>query len=298
MQLIKIASAFISTESLFFATGWKMSSKTAGSRGQSQQNKWAISAFTLLTALLLIPQPGNTKESKSNSNRLPPAPDTGSPEEDFSAGGTRDNRPKNTVCGVDEQEIAYLLGNKNREFTLDAYPTFWFHIPNAMNEVAQMRFVVTELETGKKIYDRVIEGTKRSGITGIDLPKEKQYALSPEVNYAWSLRVDCAQTDGESKIALEGWLTRLSSDSRLKNQLATASEVEKHKIYLKHNLLYDALTELAQRRIAEPNSIQTKTAWNELLTTLGWQDLIEQKFKICPSFIEDMQVSTNAARRE
>ncbi len=271
-----------------------MSSKTAGSRGQWQKNQWAISALTLLIALLLIPQPGNTEEKKSNSNsnnnRLPPAPDTGSPEEDFSAGGTRDNRRRDTVCGVKEQQIAYLLGNRNREFTLSAYPTFWFHIPDTMNKIAQMKFVVTELETGKKIYERAIQETKRSGITGIALPKEEKYALSPRVNYTWSLEVDCARTDRESEIILEGWLTRLSSDSKLKNHLATASETEKHTVYLKHNLLYDALTELAQRRMNKPNDIQIETAWNQLLTTLGWQDLVEQKFKICPSFI-DMQIS-------
>ena len=273
-----------------------MSSKTASSRGQSQKNQWAISALTLLIALLLVPQPGNTEEKKSNSNsnsnnnRLPPAPDTGSPEEDFSAGGTRDNRLRDTVCGVKERQIVYLLGNRNREFTLSAYPTFWFHIPNTMNKIAQMKFVVTELETGKKIYERAIQETKRSGITGIALPKEEKYALSPRVNYTWSLEVDCARTDRESEIILEGWLTRLSSDSKLKNQLASASETEKHAVYLKHNFLYDALTELAQRHINQPNNTQIETAWNQLLTTLGWQDLIEQKSAISPSFV-DMQIS-------
>ena len=140
-----------------------MSSKRFCSGSRWTKNKWAISVFTLLIALLLLPQPGNTKEKKSNNNRLPPAPDTGSPEEDFSAGGTRDNKPKNTLCGVDGQQIAYLLGNGNREFTSSAYPTFWFYIPHATDKIAQIKFVITELETGKKIYDRVIQGTKDNG---------------------------------------------------------------------------------------------------------------------------------------
>ena len=249
-----------------------------------QKHPWAISALTLLIALLLIPQPGNTKEKKSSNNRskLPPAPDTGSPEEDFSAGGTRDNRLRDAVCGVEEQ-IAYLLGNRNREFTSSAYPTFWFHIPNTTSKVAQMKFVVTELETGKKIYDRVIGETRKSGIIGISLPKEEKYALSPKTNYTWSLEVDCSSE--ETKIALSGWVSRVSLNSKLQDRLATASKAEKHAIYLKHNLLYDALTELAQRRMSESNNIQIETAWNQLLSQLGWQDLIRE-FAVEPSVLD------------
>lgn len=258
-----------------------------------RKNRWSIQALALLIVLLLIPQPGNTKEKQSNSNRLPPAPDTGSPEEDFSAGGTRDNRPRNSICGVENGRIAYLLGNGNREFTLSAYPTFWFYIPNNTNKIAQIEFVITELETGKKIYERVVQGNKNSGITGIDLPKDKKYALSPEVNYAWSFKADCAETDRESEIALEGWVSRSLADiqlENLENQIAAASETEKHTVYLKHNLLYDALTELAQHRMNNPHSTEIEAAWNQLLDFLGWQDLIDQKSLISPSFV-NMHIS-------
>ena len=270
-----------------------MSWNKAGFGSRWQKKQWAILALTLLIALLLIPLPIIAKEKKSNnsSKRLPPAPDTGSPEEDFSAGGTRDDRFGDTICGMDEQQIAYLLGNRNREFTVSAHPTFWFHLPKTTNKVVQIKFVVTELETGKKIYDRVIEGTKKSAITGITLPQEKRYALSPNTNYTWNLSVDCDRTDRESEIALEGWVTRLPSQSQLQNKLAAASEVEKHAVYLRHNFLYDALTELAQRHIAQPDNIQIKIAWNQLLTKLGWQDLIEQKSATEPSST-DTQIST------
>lgn len=221
-----------------------MSLKIASFGGRWQNNQWVLSVLTLLLALLLLPQPGNTKEKKNNHGRLPAAPDTGAPEEDFSAGGTRDNRLRNSACGVARQQIAYLLGNRNREFTSSAYPTFWFHIPQTMNNITQMKFAVTELETGNKIYERVIGKTKKAGIIGIDLPQANQYALSPKVNYTWSLKVDCAQADRESEIVLEGWITRLplTAKSQLPTQLAAATEAEKHRVYLQHNFLYDALT--------------------------------------------------------
>ena len=259
-----------------------MSEKKAGFN-RWQGNQWAILALCLV-ALLLIPLPGNTEEKKGN-NRLPSAPDTGSPKEDFSAGGTRDNRGKDTVCGVEPEQIAYLLGNRNREFTLSAHPTFWFHIPQNIDREAQIKFVVTELETNKKIYDRAIAPSLQSTLIGIDLPKEKPYSLSPETNYAWSLEVDCAKANSESEIVLSGWVTRLSSQSELENQLATTPETEKHTVYLKHNFLYDALTELAQLRIAKPNDIEIETSWNQLLTELGWSDFIQQESATEPSML-------------
>lgn len=262
--------------------------KKANSKNKWLINQLSISLFSLLIALFLIPQPGNTKEKKSS--RLPSPPDTGSPEEDFSAGGTRDEKLGSDVCGFKKQQIAYLLGNQNREFTSSAYPTFWFYIPPTQHQIAQIEFAVTELETGKQVYKSVIGKTQQSGITGIELPKEKQYALSPEVTYTWSLEVDCSETDQELKVALEGWLSRVSSDSKLEAQLTAASETEKHRIYLNHNLLYDALTQLAKSRIAQPKNNEIETVWNQLITTLGWHDLIEQESKICLSLI-NMQIS-------
>ena len=244
-------------------------------KNQRKKNQWIISALSWFVILLFLTQPGFAKEKKSDRRRLPPAPDTGSPEEDFSAGGTRDNRHLNTLCGIDRDKIVYLLGNKTREYTSSAHPTFWFHFPKTINKVAGMTFVVTELETGKKIYEGAVEEQK-AGITGITLPHEPQYALSSETNYAWSLEIDCARTNG-SEIALEGWLSRVSPDNKLKNSLAAVSQTKKHEVYLQHNLLYDALTELGHRRVDKPNNVRLEIAWNQLLTELGWQDLIQQQ---------------------
>lgn len=255
------------------------------SKSQRQENQlrieyskvWQLVYILLLVVVFSTSQSGYAKEKRENNITLPPAPETGSPEGDFSAGGTRGNKPRNFICGDKSKNISYLLGNRNREFTLSAYPSFWFYISNKINETTQIKFVVSELKTGNKVYDRVIQGTNKAGIIGITLPKDKKYALSSEENYSWSLIVDCAGTYEKSETILTGWLTRLSSDSELQQQLATASEAEKHTVYLKHNLLYDALEELALSRITKPDNIEIKKAWNKLLIKLGWEDLAQQK---------------------
>ncbi|MGK7937603.1 MAG: hypothetical protein AB4206_17690 [Xenococcaceae cyanobacterium] len=63
--------------------------KITSSKQQRQIQKLAIATATLFSIFFLNTHSGNTEESPQNS--LPPPPDTGSPEEDFSAGGTREN---------------------------------------------------------------------------------------------------------------------------------------------------------------------------------------------------------------
>lgn len=232
---------------------------------------WAFSLVTLCLLFFSVPNSGKAEESGNNA--LPASPDTGSPEEEVLPGGTRDSHQMTKICGEDNQEIAYLLGDKNREFTLSAYPTFWFYIPNTLQKVAQLKFEVKELETGKKVYHRTVSTPKMAGVMGISMPPEPQYAVAPNVNYRWTVEVDCKNSNHESVMLLEGWLHRLPSNPDLQSQLAAVSDTEKHTVYFQHDLLYDALNDLAQLRIAQPHNAQLKTSWNKLLAELGWQDL-------------------------
>ncbi|MGK7948133.1 MAG: DUF928 domain-containing protein [Xenococcaceae cyanobacterium] len=241
------------------------------------QRKIYKSAIALVTigSIFLTTHPSRSIEELVQ-NSLPLPPDTGSPEEDFSAGGTRDSHQVQQICGEKSQEIVYLLGNKNRELTLSVHPTFWFYIPEQFNPPAQINFVLTEVETGKKIYDRLVQLPKQASMLGISIPAKSEYALSPQVNYRWSLEINCTELEQEPIIALEGWLYRSPINADLQNQLTAISEEQKYTVYLDHNFLYDALNNLVQMIISQPQNHNLNIAWNQLLVELGWQDLAEQ----------------------
>lgn len=235
--------------------------------------KWLF--FTVTFGVFVLINSSVAYAEKKTRNNLPSSPNTGSPEEDFSAGGTRDNYLSTGVCGADGEPIAYLLGDNNREFTIEAHPTFWFYFFDNENKIRQIEFILTELSTGKQIYSRTVEVPKKVGTVGITIPAEQKYALSPNINYSWSINVNCVGQN-ESIATLEGWIQRLPLNADLQNQLANASHEEKYRVYLQNNLLYDALDYLAQRRITEPHNTRLEVVWNQLLSELGWQDLIEQ----------------------
>lgn len=216
---------------------------------------------------------GSAEEPTNDSP--PSTPDTGSLEEDFSAGGTRENHLLTQLCNKNGQNIAYLLGNQNREFTLSAYSTFWFYIPNTLQEEVQLKFVLKEMETDNQIYDRILEVPNEAGIIGIALPDEQKYALTPNINYSWSLEVKCGESNHESEAILEGWLQRLIPNADLQKQLANTPTEDRYQIYLQNDLLYDALDNLAQQLIITSNDSQLRTVWNQFLNELGWQNLVQ-----------------------
>ncbi|BAZ45519.1 hypothetical protein NIES4102_25430 [Chondrocystis sp. NIES-4102] len=248
---------------------------------------WRLLLFICLISLVLLPNPGYSKGKKAQTTRLPPAPDTGSPEDDFAAGGTRGgDQLTNNTCNQITKDVVYLLGDRNRDFTASAYPSFWFHVPENANKINKMKFLVTELATGKRIYTAILSTPQPSGIIGIALPPKAQYALSPKVNYTWSLQIDCAGTKQEIDMALSGWLSRQPSNQELQTQLANSSNLEKYAVYVQHNLLYDALTHLAQSRINKPNDPDIAFAWTDLLSQLGWQHLLQPSNEIKLSIVD------------
>lgn len=235
--------------------------------------KWlfSIATFGLLICLNFAPL---HSEEKTNAD-LPPAPDTGTPEEDFQSAGTRDNRILSKFCDADSQKIVYLLGNDIRESTISPYPFFWFYFSDTSKTIDRVKFVLKESDTEKEIYRLTIESLKQSGTVGIPLPREKKYALIPNTNYSWNLTVNCVG-EGQKTLELRGWLRRLLPDTELQSQLAAASEEEKYRVYLEHNILYDALNDLARRRTQKPGNTSVIIAWNQLLNDLGWYNLSEQ----------------------
>ena len=206
---------------------------------------------------------------------LPPAPSRGTPKGTSSAGGTRSEPDLNQGCNSSNQSLVYLLDSGIRDFTLAAYPVFWFYNPDTTEEIAYLEFTLAETQTAKTIYRAAVNPQERAGIMGITLPREEQYALELDKDYSWSLRVYCHQEQNEPNLVLEGWLRRLPLTSSLKKQLA-ASPTQQYAVYRENNILYDTLTNLAQLRQHQPNDPEIMQAWNQLLTDLGWQELAQK----------------------
>ena len=206
---------------------------------------------------------------------LPPAPRTGTPEGTSSAGGTRGESYMGQICNSTNQSLIYLLDSGIRDFTIAAHPIFWLYSSYTPAQIDYLKFTLAEVATTKTIYRTQVNLQEQSGIMGIALPQEKQYALEPNKDYSWNLEVYCSQQDSKPDLVFKGWLRRLPITASLQKDLA-AFPTRHYSVYLENNILYDALTNLARLRKEKPNDPQITKAWNHLLKDLGREELITQ----------------------
>ena len=209
---------------------------------------------------------------------LPKPPQRGTPEGSSTAGGSR-TEPEASLSGCQGDSIAYLLDSGIRDYTIAAYPSFWFYVPFGERKAIDAKFSLAESSTGKIVYQRGIDLQKPSGIIGVALPQEQQYALKPNQDYVWQLQINCAAANSDNRADdhnLKGWVRRLPINSQLESQLQNSSN-NKYDVYAEQNLLYDALSELIQLRQQKPNNEAINRAWIELLGDLGKPQLTREE---------------------
>jgi hypothetical protein len=214
--------------------------------------------------------------SEENS-QLPSSPDTGTSEDNSSPGGSRTDFEQQTACQERNVALTSLIGNEIKEFTVSKYPTFWFYIPYIANEIERLEFILEDAQEKQTIYRTPIELSKKAGIIKVAIPQEARYSLKQDKNYTWHLQGYCYRDGNNPDIAISGWINRLAPDLQLQSQLA-ASKSQKYNIYLQNNIMYDAVTELAEQYQANPKDFQIKNAWIDILKRLGAKDLANKPF--------------------
>lgn len=187
---------------------------------------------------------------------LPPPPTTGTPDGQRTPGGTR---PELTVaCKQTAQPLTALVPENGQGRTAAEYPLFWFYVPYAAKDVHSIEFSIHNRDETMTLYRTSLQLAKTPGVVGIPLPPRAENALKLNQSYHWYLVVNCQPTETfENNLVLDGWVTRVqrSPDSNV--------------------LWYDELTDLAKRYLSEPQNTQVKSAWAELLRSVGLERLVQ-----------------------
>lgn len=226
---------------------------------------------------LSFPQLASTQEN-SEISKLSQPPDTGTPEDTSSPGGSRTDRNRIGGCQDGEIPITSLIGNEMREFTVSKYPSFWFYVPCTNNEIDYLEFVLEETQTKRIIYRSSIQLSEVAGIIEVTLPYQSQYSLEPNKNYTWHLKGNySSDSEDEPEIALSGWVRRIPLDSQLQDRLE-ASGSQQYDVYIQNEIMYNAITALAKQYQTKPGNPQIKNDWINLLKMLGIRQLANKPF--------------------
>ncbi|MEL6899828.1 MAG: DUF928 domain-containing protein [Cyanobacteria bacterium J06606_4] len=154
-----------------------------------------------------------------------------------------------------------------------ADPVLWFYLPVSLGDTTA-EFVIKDSQS-RVLYQGQLSGeTDRDGIVGVPLA----ISLNPGEAYHWFLTIDCDERD---RTTVDGWIERepIGPDAaRIFNQATRRNRVA---LYANYGYLQDALTELAQLRLANPDDSALGTEWNRFLSRLDLADLAEMPVLSC-----------------
>lgn len=94
--------------------------------------------------------------------------------------------------------------------------------------------------------------------------------LNVDRQYRWYFDIDCSVSASSDYSAtpdsLTGIIERINLSDNVAQELnATPNPLNQVATYAKHGIWYDALTELAQLRLQQPENPDFKQAWDKLL---------------------------------
>jgi hypothetical protein len=157
--------------------------------------------------------------------------------------------------------LTALIPKSNVGITVAQYPTLFFYIPNANLEgvTAELSLVNNE---GGEVYQKTVQLKSPDRIVSIDFSDSPSLPpLEVGKSYQWAFE----SIVNENNPRVEGWIKRVSLDSKLQHKLETALPQEKPAIYASNGFWYDALTSLAKLRCSYPNNPTFSSDWESLL---------------------------------
>ncbi len=202
----------------------------------------------------------------------PTTPDTGTPSGNTTPGATRPE----AVCGQTAKPLTAIFANQGQDFTVEAYPTFFFYIPYNPQQISLMEFLILNETQTKTVYHSSIQLNNRSGIIKVQLPPETQNLLAVNTTYYWRFNLDCEPDRTIAPdLVLNGWIRRIPVNSDIALDLESA-KYKKYLTYKNHSIWYDAIANLAELHFSNPEDKEITEAWTDTLQLLKLDWIISE----------------------
>ncbi|MBD2121875.1 DUF928 domain-containing protein [Trichocoleus sp. FACHB-262] len=152
--------------------------------------------------------------------------------------------------------------------------TLWFYVP--YTEPLQAKLTLVN-DQGNHSY--LINLPKQAGIVGLALPPQVTQSLKVDQQYRWGLSIICHPMSPSLNPNVSGWLQRVE----LPALSSSESVSEKLLYYANRGIWHDALTLLANQRMAKPNDAIINQYWGDLLDAeqlgnLSGEAIVQQYF--------------------
>ena len=179
------------------------------------------------------------------------------------------SRPPQPNCPKKDIPLVAIHHNQGSDFTVSPYPTLWFYVPYASDEISKIKFLLLDERERKTIYRTSIQLIDKPGIIKITIPSQPKYALQENQQYRWRLNLDCeSDQTKEPDLSVDGWIRRISISPQLENQLEVVNP-QSYIAYKEYEIWHDAITNLAELHFADLENEELNDEWINLLELLN-----------------------------
>ena len=156
------------------------------------------------------------------------------------------------------------------------HPRFWFSVPYDPAKVSAIEFVLQDSQD-QTIYRTPVSVPSTPGIMAVQIPATVG-GLAIDQPYHWFLKVRavCEPNQAPTLEYVEGWVQRTQLAKGLSDRLAQATPQQQAALYAENGIWYDALTTLAELKLAQPNDRAIAQDWTDLLKAVGLEKLATQ----------------------
>ncbi|MBD2610071.1 DUF928 domain-containing protein [Nostoc punctiforme FACHB-252] len=188
---------------------------------------------------------------------------------------------------TDKPLSKFVLG-----LTTAEYPTFWFYVPYQIKDIDVVKFVVLDENNNSITKEPLLINLSRTpGVISVRVPTTEK-PLEIGKYYHWYFLIDCkSQTSSEESedIAVEGLVQRIEPNPDLVRRLGTATPQERVALYAQAGIWEDALTLLSELRLAKPKDTALASDWQDLLKSVGLEDVASETITQCCTPIQDLR---------
>ncbi|NER04373.1 MAG: DUF928 domain-containing protein [Okeania sp. SIO3C4] len=179
-------------------------------------------------------------------------------------------RAPESYCAPGKTKLTALMPGDNVGTTVADRPKFFVYVPE--HEAKSAEFEIVD-KSGKSIYLTELDISETSGIIKLALPKN--VSLTTNKEYTWRFAMICDAWDRSADESVEGIVKKVEISSDLENSLKNASPLEQAEIYAKAKIWNETIATVAELRNSYP------TEWEELLTSVGLQEIASEPFAPC-----------------
>jgi hypothetical protein len=171
-----------------------------------------------------------------------------------------------------EQQLIPLLPPNRFGLTISSNPTFFAYVPKTTAIAVEFTL---ENQQGKGIAHKRLALTSTPSIVSIQFEKTP---LEVGQDYKWLISVVCETGDPEDAFS-EGIIRRIQPEPALLRKLENASAIERVYIYAKFGIWHEAIADLANLRLSQPNNTDLKASWQTLLKSSSLEPIADISLK-------------------